>query len=116
NGNDRSQHVQLHGAPGTDLFGDDASGLLRKAARHEVMSEQPPGKQEKPVVVDRTVPSGATVHSERIAGPQYRVFVMPFEPNRKTMVGSDEVQRLYIIGLKRQDVLGAISDAMGSGG
>lgn len=115
---DPSEHEQLHSVSGTDLFGGDVSALLSDAAQQEASEDEPLLKDDKRAPTDRKVPGSATVYAGDFGGQPFRVFVLPFEPTRQTIVDDDTeaARRLYLIGLKRQDLLLSLNDALGSGG
>lgn len=114
----QTQHVQLHGVAGIDLFGGDVAGILRNAALREAIAQQKqPGKDDKPVTTERTEPGTGIVYAENVGGQPFRIFVLPFEPARPTIVeGEQPASQLYLIGVQRQNVLESVSDALGAGG
>jgi len=120
--------VELQQSSARGLIITDIRALLLHAGRADATTgaagskkTADPKKDEK---ATDPVPGYATVFSESIAGEDYRVFVQPFEPQMPLKVPqtTDSGQAtklaspLYMIGVQRQDVLGSMTDALGSNG
>lgn len=111
------QQSNAHGLIITDirtllLHAAKASGTTTTAAATKPTD---PKTEAKP---PDAVPGYATVFSESIAGEDYRVFVQPFEAQLplKAKKAQELASPLYMIGVQRQNMLGSMTEALGSDG
>lgn len=129
-GQDRGYQVELHEVAAVDPIGGNAAELLHRAQQHIVASGgaaklAADGEEDGSSATGTTdgskpeagaLPGYATVFNDRIAGQSVRVFVLPFVPAQPTWVDDKESTQLYLIALKKQRLLGALNEALGSGG
>jgi hypothetical protein len=119
---DRGNQLALHDVATVDPLGGDAAELLRRAAQHiatsagaEHLGNQ--GDKGSSVAAPAgALPGFATVFNDNVSGQSVRVFVLPFVPAHATTVEDKKARQLYLIALKQQRLLGALNEALGSGG
>lgn len=123
NGRRATATVELHEARADGLIVADASGLLRHAAVTEELDDAHGVSKETtkaPKALD--LPSHPVVFDDRIAGENYRVFVVAFTPryainilaNAKDTSGA--ALKFYLIGVKHQNFTQQITNALGPEG
>jgi hypothetical protein len=123
--------VELQQSSAQGLIITDVRALLRHAAKTDATTGNGPKKagdskegDSKEGSSQDPVPGYPTVFSESIAGEDYRVFVQPFEAQLPLMSapakGSEQATELasplYMIGVQRENMLGSMTDALGSTG
>ena len=123
--------VELQQSSAQGLIITDVRALLRHAAKTDARIGTGPKKEGDSKGGDSQDPAPGypTVFSGSIAGEDYRVFVQPFEPQLPLMAaparwaareGSEQptelASPLYMIGVQRENMLGSMTDALGSTG
>ncbi len=124
NGRPTTATIELHDARADGLIVADASGLLRHAAIAEDRDDAGGSPKDAPREhKGADLPSHPVVFDDRIAGEDYRVFVVAFTPRYAmniTAAAGDaaggSVRKFYLIGVKHQNFTQQITNALGPEG
>jgi len=108
--------IEIHDARADGLVIADPRGLMQRASQGETAGKPEPRDKQQ---ASATFPFHPVVFNDEIAGDAYRVFVQPFAPRYPLLIKENSTastQPLYLIGVKRQNVLQSISAALGPTG
>jgi hypothetical protein len=123
NGRRATATVELHDARADGLIIADASSLLRHAATAEEVDDSSGVKKDSAAKQNAmsALPSHPVVFDDRIAGENYRVFVVAFTPRNAMNVtpagdAGAAIHKFYLIGVKHQNLTQQITNSLGPEG